>query len=303
MVHDILVVGSGPAGLTSGIMADRRGLDVMLFEKESIGGELVNRHTIEDLPGVPGTSGPELRSTMVEQLRDSNVSIIQTAVEEIHDEKPFKVVTTGDTYHGRTVIIASGGQPARLDVPGAEEYRGRGIFYCAMCDGPLYADGDVAVSGSDNWALKDALFLTNHASKVLVIEEGDRLVGGGSIREKVESHPRIEIETQTRIRAVEGDDVLERLFLVGTQDGSERTKSVDGLYVQHGIEPNSAYLNDVVSTTDAGTIVVNQALETDTSLLFAAGDVRQSSPQTIAAAIGDGVTAYQSAARHLQSKD
>lgn len=303
MVYDLLVVGSGPAGLAAGLAAGRRGLDVLLFEKESIGGELVNRHTIENLPGAPETSGPELRATMVDQLEPYDVSITLATVEAIRDEDPFAVATTDGEYRGRTVVVAGGGRPTQLDVPGADAYRGRGVFYCAMCDGPLYADDVVAVSGSDDWALTDALFLADHAAEVVVVEGGDRLAAGDSLRERVASHPSIEVHTGTRIRAVDGDDVLRELALVDTADGTERTLSVDGLYVQHGIEPDSAYLTDVVATTDCGAVVVDQSLETDASGLFAAGDVRQSSPRTVAAAVGDGVTAGRAAARRLGRRE
>lgn len=299
MVYDILVIGSGPTGLATGIDAGRRGLEVMLFEKESIGGELVNRPTIE-IPGMPEVSGSELRSAMVEQLRENDVSITLTAVEAIHNDDPFEVVTTDGTYRGRTVVVAGGGQPVQLDVPGAEEYRGRGVFYCAMCDGPLYADDVVAVSGSDDWALTEALFLTEYASKIIVIEEQSRLDAGESLRKQVAAHPAIDIETRTGIRALDGDDVLREIELVDTENGTERTESVGGLYVQHGIDPESSYLTDVVSRTESGEIVVDQALETDTPGLFAAGDIRQSSPQTVSAAIGDGMTACQSARRYLE---
>lgn len=302
MIYDILVVGSGPAGLATGLNAGRRGLDVMLFEKESIGGELINRHTIEDFPGVPGTDGPELRSTIVEQLEEDAVPITLATVEAIHDEEPFRLVTDSDEYHGRTVVIAGGGRPAKLDVHGAEEYDGRGIFYCAKCDGPLYAGETVAVSGSDEWALTDALHLTEHASKVIVIEEEDRLAADGSLRERVDAHPDIETKIGTEIQAVEGDDFLQRLTLVG--DGNEWSEPVGGLYVQHGIEPRGTSLaGDMVSVTDCSEIIVDQALETERNGLFAAGDIRQHSSRTIPGAIGDGITACQSAVRRLEANE
>lgn len=300
MVYDVLVVGSGPAGLAAGATAGQHGLAVTLFEEESIGGELVNRHTIEDFPGRSSVSGPELRSKMVEQLGEYDVPVRLATVESIHDEDPFVVGTTDGEYRARTVIVAAGGRPSRLDVPGAETYEGRGVFYCAMCDGPLYADGVVAVSGSDDWALTDALFLAEHASTVIVIEPRSRATAGQSLRERAESHSDIEIETGTELRSVDGDGVLERLELADTETGVGRTIAVDGLYVQHGIEPDTAYLPDAVSTTGCGAIVVDAALETDVGGLFAAGDVRQSSPRTVATAVGDGVTACRSAIRHLE---
>lgn len=301
MPADVLIVGSGPAGLAAGVAAGREGLSVVLLEKESIGGELVNRHTIENLPGSPDVSGTDLRSRMVEQLDTYDVSITLGAVEQIRGSAPFEVVTTEGTYEARTVIVASGGRPTELDVPGAAEYSGRGVFSCATCDGPLYADDTVAVSGSSDWALTDALYLTEYASKVIVIEENDRLAAGETLRKRVTEHPATDVRTATRIRAVDGDDVLQDLTLVDTTDGSASTEPVGGLYVQQGIEPNTEFFAELVSTTECGTVIVDQGLETDTSGLFVAGDARQSSPRTVATAIGDGTTACHSAVTYLDS--
>lgn len=300
MIYDILVVGSGPAGLASGMEAGRLGVNVLVVEEESVGGELVNRHTIKNLPGVSEMSGTELRSRLVGQLEEYDVSIAFTEVEDIIDDDLFEVRTTDGMYRARTIIVAGGGQPTRLSVPGAEQYIGRGVFYCAMCDGPLYTDDVVAVSGSDDWALTDALFLSKYASKVIVIEKGKRVAASKSLSERVTSHPTIEIRTQTLIKAVHGDDLLRQLELIDTADRTEHTEDVEGLYVQHGINLNSTYLTDILSTTERGKIVVDQALETDVRGIFAAGDIRQSSARTIASTIGDGITASHSAARQLQ---
>ena len=301
MIYDVLVVGSGPAGLVTGLAAGRRGLDVLLFEKESIGGELVNRHAIDDFPGDPGVSGPDLRSTLVEQAEELEVPVAGTTVEAIHDEDPFRVVTADGEFNGRTVVVASGGRPTRLDVPGADEYRGRGVFYCAMCDGPLYADETVAVAGSDDWALTDALFLAEHASTVVVLEAGDRLTAGETLRDRVRANPTIRVETGTEVRGVSGDDVLRELRLVDTRDGTERTETVDGLYDQRGLALEANYLPDGVARTDCGAVAVGPGLETAVDGLFAAGDLRQSSPRTVAAALGDGFTACRSATRYLET--
>ncbi|SEH18089.1 thioredoxin reductase (NADPH) [Natronorubrum sediminis] len=316
--YDLLVIGSGPAGLAAGIEAGHHGVEAVLFERESVGGELVNRHTLENLPGRSESTGPELRSTLVDQLRDVGGQVQLAAVDDIRqldgeaandDGTPdraddgervgFEIDTTAGTYSTRTVIVATGGRPIRLDVPDANAYRGRGIFNCAMCDGPLYAGERIAVSGGDKWALTDALYLTEHAERVVIIEEGPKLSAGETLRERVDDHPDIEVRTDTEIRGVSGDDVLERLELFDRTQGTESVETVGGLYVQHGVEPEASFLPEWIPRTDCGAVVVDPSLETAVPGLFAAGDVRQSSPQSITTALGDGVTAVRSASVYL----
>jgi len=321
--YDLVVVGSGPAGLAAGITAGRHDVTAVVLEAEAVGGELVNRHTIENLPGRPETTGPELRSTLVDQLGAVGGQVRLAAVDDIRREDDgapgdtdtdtnmdtdpdeqfeagFTVDTDERTYRTRAVVVAAGGRPVRLDVPGAESYRGRGIFYCAMCDGPLYADDRVAVSGGDSWALTDALYLADYADSVVVIEEGSQLSATGSLRERVADHPEVGVRTDTELLGVDGEDVLERLELFDHTEGTEYVEEVGGLYVQHGIEPEASFLPETAGRTDCGAVAVDQSLATTVPGLFAAGDVRQSSPQTVAAALGDGVTACRSAVRHIE---
>jgi thioredoxin reductase (NADPH) len=301
--YDLLVVGSGPAGLAAGVAAGRQGLAAVVLEADAVGGELVNRHTIEGLPGHPETTGPDLRSTLVDQLGEAGGQVRLTAVEGVRrldgaaDPAGFAVETTEGSYRARTVVVATGGRPVRLDVPGAEAYDGRGVFYCAVCDGPLYAGETVAVAGGDDWALTDACYLTDHAERVIVLTERPRLPAGESLRERVANHPAIEVRTATEVHGVGGGQVLEHLELVDN-DG-EYVEPVGGLYVQQGVEPAASYLPEWVPRSDCGAVAVDQALETEVSGLFAAGDVRESSPRTVAAALGDGVTACRSATRYL----
>lgn len=312
--HDLVVIGSGPAGLAAAIAAGRRGLTAVVFEAESVGGELVNRHTIENLPGRPETTGPDLRETLVEQLREVGGEVRLAAVEAVRGidgrtadtdagpeaaRRPFTVETGGGGHRARAVLVATGGRPVRLALPGAEPYRGRGIFYCAMCDGPLYADEVVAVAGGDDWALIDALYLTEHADSVVVIEERPRLPAAEPLLQRAREHPDIEVLTDTELRGVGGEAVLERLELFDRTEDAASVLPVGGLYVQRGVEPETAFLPDSVSVTDCGAVEVDQSLATAVPGLFAAGDVRQSSPRTVAAALGDGVTACRSAARYL----
>jgi len=299
MTYDVIVVGTGPAGLTAGLFAGRRGLDAVLFEKESIGGELMNRHRVENCPGIPEVAGTELRSNLYEQVEQYDVPIVLEEVTSIHTDDPFEIVTTNEPVRAETAILAGGGNPKRLDVPGSDQFNGRGVFDCAKCDGPLYGDEVVAVAGSSDWALTDALFLADHASEVIVIEPSQRLDAGETLRERVRSHPDIVVWISTHIEALVGTDVLEALKLRDVTDSDEWTESVDGLYVQKGIELDMGYLPEGMATTHRGEIEVDANLETHVPGIFAAGDIREGSSHTIAGAIGDGVTAFQSARRHL----
>lgn len=326
--YDLLVIGSGPAGLAAGIAAGRRGLDAVIFERDSVGGALVNRHSIENLPGRPESTGPELRTTLVEQLRSAGGQVRLAAVDDIRrisdgtasdgtagqvedgseettvdepaDVVGFEVDTAEGTYSTRTVVIATGSRPIPIDVLGADEYHGRGIFDCAMCDGPLYAGKTVAVSGNNEWALTDALYLTDHAEQVVVIVPDSRLSVRETLRERVVDHPDVEIRTDTEIRGVGGEDVLESLELFDRTESTEYTEPIGGLYVQHGVEPETSALPEWIPQTDCGAVAVDPSLETAVSGLFAAGDVQHSSARTIATALGDGVTVCRSAARYIE---
>ncbi|THE65983.1 pyridine nucleotide-disulfide oxidoreductase [Salinadaptatus halalkaliphilus] len=301
MTSDLAIIGAGPAGLTAGHVAGRAGLDAVVFEAETPGGELVNRDRIENYPGRPDVSGPELRTTLYEQFQQYDVPIVLEEVVDIRDEDPFTIATSGGEYAARAVLIACGGRASTLDVPGESAYAGRGVFYCAKCDGPLYRDEVVAVAGGDDWALTDALFLADHAAEVILFETESELPAGASLRERVASNSTIEVRTGTEITKVTGEDVIDSINVI---DSAGRTDivDVDGLYVQVGIEPNTEFLGDAIPTNDRGEIVTDADLQTETDGVFAAGDLRCGSPQTVGAAVGDGITACRSVQQYLESQ-
>lgn len=300
-MYDVIIIGAGPAGLAAAQHAHRYGLETLLLEKENIGGELINRHDLENYPGFPdGISGTDLRAKLVDELEAYDPEVKLAAVEEIEPGPPHAVRTGSSDYRARTVILATGGRHGDLGVPGEDRYDGRGIFYCAQCDGPLYRDEEIAVVGSDTHAVTDALFLTEYASSVTIVTRDDRLAVGEHLRADVESNPDLEVLYDTEVTAVEGEDhLLEALELVDGATGEERTLAVGGLYVCTGIEPNTEFLEGVVSLTDDGAVAVDSALMTDVDGIFAAGDVRQHAGREVAASVGDGVTAANSAARYV----
>ncbi|MFC6724425.1 NAD(P)/FAD-dependent oxidoreductase, partial [Halobium palmae] len=293
MAYDVTIIGTGPAGLTAGQYAYRRGLDTLILEKESVGGELVNRHHIETYPGFPdGISGPDLRSKLVTELEKYDAEVRLTEVEGITPGDPHTVRTDGEAYETETVIVATGGEHSDLDVEGEEEYDGHGVFYCAQCDGPLYRDEHIAVVGGSDHALGDALFLTEFASSVTIVSREEQLSAGEHLRERVESEPKIEVVLGTEVTGVRGESgLVDGLTLVDGETGEERLHEVGGLYVCVGLDPNTAFLEDVVPLTEEGSVVVGSDLMTGVDGIYAVGDVRQHSGREVAASVGDGAVA------------
>ncbi|WP_336023247.1 NAD(P)/FAD-dependent oxidoreductase [Halobellus salinisoli] len=305
MAHDVIIIGTGPAGLAAGAYAGRSGLDTLFFEDESIGGELVNRHEIRSYPGFPGgVSGTELRSKMVEEAEKYDPEVNLERVEGIEPGDPHTVLTDSGEYEAAVVVVATGSSDGRLDVPGEEEYEGRGIFYCATCDGPLYRDERIAVVGGGNHAAIDAVFLTEYASEVLLIDEASELAADEALADEARSHPDIEVLTGTAVTEVLGSDGLVTGIRVESEENEsdsavENTIEVGGVSVNTGSGPNSAFLDGTVSLAEDGRVAVDQSMETSVGGIFAAGDVREESPLEIAAAVGDGVTAIESAKRYV----
>lgn len=302
MTHDVIIIGTGPAGLAAGSHAGRSGLDTLYLEKESVGGELVNRHDVRWFPGFPdGISGTDLRQRMVEGAERYDPEVTIATVEGIDPgdgDDPHVVRTENATYETEAVVVATGGEERELGIPGEDEYEGRGVFYCSACDGPLYRDERVAVVGGDNRAVVDAVYLTEFASEVLLFCADDELSADATLGEEARSTADLDVRTGTRVAEALGTDgLLDSVRVVEAATGEEETVVVDGLNVNVGTVPNSEFVADTLELTDEGRIVVDQKLETSVPGVFAAGDVRQDSPLEIAAAVGDGITAIEAAKR------
>ncbi|WP_049986112.1 NAD(P)/FAD-dependent oxidoreductase [Halobellus rufus] len=302
MAHDVIIIGTGPAGLAAGAYAGRSGLDTLFFEDESIGGELVNRHEIRSYPGFPdGVSGTELRSKMVEEAEKYDPDVNLERVQRIEPGDPHAVLTESGAYEATAVIVATGSSDGHLGVPGEEEYAGRGVFYCATCDGPLYREERIAVVGGGNHAVIDAVFLTEYASEVLLIDGESELAADETLVEEAREHDDVEILNGATVAEVLGADGLVTGVRV-ERGGGEETIELGGVNVNVGSRPNSSFLDDTVALDDEGHVAVDHRMETDVAGVFAAGDVRQGSPLEIAAAVGDGVTAIEAAKRHVAER-
>ncbi|MFC1977846.1 NAD(P)/FAD-dependent oxidoreductase [Chloroflexota bacterium] len=299
--YEVIIIGAGPAGLTAALYTSRAKLRTLILEKESLGGELMNRDVIDNYPGYPdGILGPELGSNMVRQAKNYGAEIKLGEVEKIESQQNYKVVTTtSGNYLGKTVIIAGGASPEKLGVPGEQEFADRGVIYCATCDGYRFTDKVVAVAGGGDSGITEALFLARVASKVIIIERMPNCTANRTLMEKALSNTKFEIKCGVKIEAIRGSEQVEALELCNVPTGQKEVLEVDGILVHVGIKPNTDYLEDSIPLNDKGQIIVNENMETAIAGIFAVGDIRHNSPGQISTAVGDGATAALSLQRQL----
>ncbi len=301
-MYEAIIVGGGPAGLTAGLYTSRSRLRTLIIEKEAIGGELMNRDLIENYPGFPdGVRGPDLGTNMARHVMNYGAEILIDEVKEVGIEKGYRMVRTvqGD-FCSKAIILAGGAHPKKLGVTGEEEFINRGVFYCATCDGPKFADKVVAVAGGGDSGLTEALFLTRFASQVIVMELLPCLTAAQVLQERALANPKIEIKCGVKIESILGDERPKALNVLDVQTGERVLLEADGILVHVGIEANTDYFLGSLPLNERGQIVVNEKMETQVPGVFAAGDIRHHSPWQITAAVGDGATAALSLGKYLE---
>jgi thioredoxin reductase (NADPH) len=299
--HEAIIIGGGPAGLTAGMYASRMGLKSLLIERGLFGGQMVNATLIENYPGFPkGISGLELAYLMHEQAGKYGLEISTADVTGIAAGQPHRVVTTDQTFEAGAVIIATGSQYRKLDVTGEDKLVGRGISYCATCDGPLFADEQVAVIGGGDTAITDALELTQHAARVSLIHRRDQLRASQVLQQRALANHKMAFIWDTVVEEVVGDQMVRGLKLRNVKTGQLSTLEVAGVFVAVGLTPNSQPFAGLLNMAETGHVIADQSLATSLAGIFAAGDIRRHSPRQIAAAVGDGTTAALSAFKYLR---
>jgi thioredoxin reductase (NADPH) len=301
--YQLIIIGGGPAGLSAGLYATRARLSTLLIERAIPGGQIINAELVENYPGFPqGISGAELGSLMEQQATKYGLEIIMAEVEGVEVGEEEKIVHTSEgQYRAKALIIAGGSEHGKLGVPGEEELRGRGVSYCATCDGAFFKDQVIAVVGGGNVAINDALFLTRFASKVIVIHRRDELRATKILSEGAFARPKIEFLWDTVVESIGGDGQVRELGLRNVKTGTESKLEVSGIFVAVGLRPNTGYLEGVVALSQEGFILVNDQMETGVPGVFAAGDIRAGSARQVSSAVGDGATAAISAERYLSS--
>ncbi|MFH1650502.1 MAG: FAD-dependent oxidoreductase [Chloroflexota bacterium] len=301
--HDVIIIGAGPAGLTAGLYTARARLNTLILERELMGGELMNRELIENYPGYPeGVMGPELGSNMLNQAMNVGASIEMAEVTGLEVSGAEKVVqTTGGTYRSRGLILAGGSHSRKLGVPGEADFEYRGVFACATCDGPQFADKVVAVAGGGNSGVTEALILARIASRVILLEMLPELTATEILRERVRENDKIEVRCGVKVAAITGQDHVSGIDVVDVKSGNKESVAADGVLVHVGIDANTAYVKDSVPLNERGQVIVDENMATGVPGVYAAGDIRANSPWQISTAVGDGAHAAMSLEKYLNS--
>ncbi len=290
---DVIIIGGGPAGLAAGIYAGRARLKTALLEKLLPGGQAAVTDFIENYPGFPdGIAGPDLMGKMEEQAEKFGCEIKYEEVVQVNLQKR-KVATHAEVYDWKSLIIATGADPKKLDIPGGDTLLGRGISFCATCDGALFSGRTVAVVGGGDSALKEASYLTRFASQVFVIHRRKELRAEKITQERAFADPKIEFVWDTIITDVLGEQRVESVRLKNVKTGEVSTLKVDGVFIYIGRVPNTSLFD--VEKDEEGYILTDNNMHTSVEGVFAAGDCRKKKHRQVATAVGDGVAAAMSA--------
>jgi thioredoxin reductase (NADPH) len=305
-IYDVIIIGGGPAGLTAGIYTSRARISTLLIEKLGIGGQAFITDRIENYPGfVEGISGPELVHNMEEQAQSFGVKTIFDEVTrvEVSAESSIKKVFVHDDpepYQCLAIIVAAGHEQRKLGVPGETEFAGRGVSYCATCDGAFFRDRAVAVVGGGDVAVEEALFLTRFVSKVYIVHRRDRLRATKILQERAAGNDKIQFVFDSVLDEVSGQTTVNGVKVRNVKTGQTKVLAVDGVFVFIGWNPNLSFLGTVVDKSEDGYIIVDREMMTSQEGIFACGDCCKKNLRQIVAACGDGATAAFSAQHYVE---
>lgn len=299
---DVIIIGSGPAGLAAAIYAMRAGLQTLVIEKQPMsGGQVLNTVDVDNYPGLPGIGGFELGMSFREhaeklgaQFETAEVTAIEAAA-----EKEKIVVTAKESYRCRTIVLAMGATHRMLGVPGEEALRGMGVSYCATCDGAFFRGKTVAVIGGGDVALEDALFLARGCEKVYLIHRRDELRGARSLQQRVFDTPNIEIIWDSIVESIDGEDMVKMLQIRNKKTNQQTSLALQGVFIAVGITPDTGLVSDLVACDAGGYVCADETCVTSIPGIFAAGDLRTKKLRQIVTAVADGANAITAAENYI----
>jgi thioredoxin reductase (NADPH) len=300
--YDLIILGGGPAGLSAGIYAARARLNALLVEKGVPGGQAAVTSHIENYPGFPdGVEGPELGQRMKDQALHFGLHLLTASVSKVTmDGESKQVHTDHGVFQARALVVATGAQSVPLGVKGELELRGRGVSYCATCDGAFFRDATVAVVGGGDSAIDEAIYLTRFAKEVIIIHRRNALRATRILQERALANPKIRVVWDSVVEEVVGEHVVQSLAVRNVKTGARSDLAVDGVFVYVGQRPNTEFLGDTLKLDERGYIIANVELETSALGVFAAGDVRAKTLRQVITACGDGALAAVNADKYLQ---
>lgn len=300
-VLDIAIIGGGPAGLTAGMYAARSRLQVVLLEKLAPGGQVLTTHWVENYPGFPeGVSGSGLMQAMRLQAEKSGMVLQRRDVSGVELSGGTKLIHTATgTLEARTVILCTGAQPRKLEVPGERPYTGKGVSYCATCDGPFFEDLPIVVVGGGDTAVEESLYLTKFGSVVHLVHRRDQLRATKLLQERLLANPKVKVVLDTVVTAIEGSDLVDGVRLRNVKTGQESQLAANGVFVFVGTLPVTGFLKGQLELDQGGFIVTDRNMATSLPGVFAAGDVTAKLFRQISTAVGEGAAAEFSAEKYL----
>lgn len=300
-MYDVIIIGSGPAGLSAAIYAKRAALSTLVIEKNPLsGGQILNTYEVDNYPGLPKISGMELGQKMRAHAEEQQVTFVTATVTRLRDCGDYKIVSTdGEEYQTKSVVLAMGASHRQLGVPGEEELCGMGVSYCATCDGAFFKNREVAVVGGGDVALEDALFLARGCSKVHLIHRRDAFRGAKVLQNQVAQSDRIVCHMDTEVEQIVGEDMVEKLLIYNKKEQTREELPVQGIFIAVGIVPNTGQMEGLPQMDEQGYLVAGEDGATSVPGIFAAGDCRTKQLRQVITATADGANAITSVERYL----
>lgn len=303
---DIVIVGGGPGGITAGLYGARANLKTVMVEKYMPGGQIANTEEVEDYPGFEHIAGAELAMKMTEHAKKFGLEVVSDEVVEIRSEGDYRKVAVGamgTNYVGKAMVVCTGGSPVLLNVPGEKELTGRGVSYCAICDGAFFKDQVIAVVGGGDAAVEEGIFLTKFGSKVIIIHRRDQLRAQKIIQERAFGNPKIDFIWDTVVEKINGTNKIESLSLKNVKTGETSTLAVGACFIFIGFHPNTDILPDDVKKNENGYVITDFKMETTIPGIYACGDIREQLVRQITNAVGDGTTAAMAAVYRIEAME
>lgn len=301
-IYDVVIIGAGPAGMTAAVYASRANLATLMLERGIPGGQMANTEEVENYPGFDTILGPELSTKMFEHAKKFGAEYAYGDVSEVIDGKEYKTIKAGSKeYKTRAIIITTGAEYKKMDVPGENELGGRGVSYCAVCDGAFFKNKNLIVVGGGDSAVEEGMYLTRFAEKVTIVHRRDKLRAQKILQDRAFANEKIDFIWNNTVKEInEKDGKVGSVTLVNTVDGSESTVDADGVFIYIGMNPLTKPFESLGITNEAGYIPTNEQMETKIPGIYAAGDVRDKTLRQIVTATGDGSIAAQAVQHYVE---